>query len=71
MNRRDFFVSSCCLAAAGCQSRSQIDTPSPGLTAVQPPSLTPAFSLPDMNGDTIRSAQLSGKVAILRFWATW
>jgi cytochrome oxidase Cu insertion factor (SCO1/SenC/PrrC family) len=31
----------------------------------------PAFELPDANGETIRSADLQGKVVVVRFWATW
>jgi peroxiredoxin len=29
------------------------------------------FELPDANGATIRSADLQGKVIVVRFWATW
>jgi hypothetical protein len=29
------------------------------------------FELPDANGTTIRSADLQGKVIVVRFWATW
>jgi len=31
----------------------------------------PAFELPDPNGETVRSADLQGKVIVVRFWATW
>jgi peroxiredoxin len=37
------------------------------------PSSTPApsFSLVTLDGDTIRSADLKGKVLVVNFWATW
>lgn len=31
----------------------------------------PAFSMTDLNGNTISSASLRGKVIVLDFWATW
>jgi peroxiredoxin len=31
----------------------------------------PAFSLPDLNGHTVSSKELAGKVAVLSFGATW
>jgi peroxiredoxin len=31
----------------------------------------PVFELPDANGETVRSAELQGKVVVVRFWATW
>src|SRR5262252_7196097 len=31
----------------------------------------PAFSLPDINGRTVSSKELAGKVAVLSFGATW
>ena len=31
----------------------------------------PAFSLPDLSGKTFKSKQLTGKVAVLSFGATW
>jgi peroxiredoxin len=37
------------------------------------PSLgsAPAYSLVTLGGDTVRSADLAGKVVVLNFWATW
>ena len=32
---------------------------------------SPGFSLPDLSGRTVKSAELSGKVAVLSFGATW
>jgi peroxiredoxin len=31
----------------------------------------PAFQLPAVDGSTLSSADLRGKVVIVRFWATW
>lgn len=39
--------------------------------AVNPPKPAPAWELKDLAGNTIRSADLKGKVVILDFWATW
>jgi hypothetical protein len=45
---------------AGMQVQSY-DTPRPA----------PAFSLPALDGRTVRLDDLRGKVAMLVFWATW
>jgi peroxiredoxin len=34
-------------------------------------TLAPAFSLPDLSGRTVSSAEFAGKVAVLSFGATW
>ena len=41
------------------------------LTAYSPPKPAPAFALPDLQGRTLRLAELRGKVVLLFFWATW
>ena len=41
------------------------------LAAVSPPASMPAFGLPSPTGTTVQSADLQGKVAVIRFWATW
>ena len=42
-----------------------------GLVEASPPPPMPPFSLADMQGVTMSSAQLQGKVVVIRFWATW
>ena len=42
-----------------------------GLVAPNQSTSMPEFALPDVNGETIRSAALQGKVVVVRFWATW
>jgi AhpC/TSA family len=42
-----------------------------GLAAPGQSMSMPVFELPDANGATVRSADLQGKVVVLRFWASW
>lgn len=41
------------------------------LAAVTPPAPAPPFSLLTLKGTAMRSADLQGKVVVIRFWATW
>jgi cytochrome oxidase Cu insertion factor (SCO1/SenC/PrrC family) len=36
-----------------------------------PPKPAAAFALPDLDGKTVRLADLRGKVVLLFFWTTW
>jgi thiol-disulfide isomerase/thioredoxin len=54
---------SCCLAAAGAAARSD-DWEALSLP-VKP------FAVKDLEGKTLKLADLSGKVAVIDFWATW
>jgi len=37
----------------------------------EPPKAAPEFSLPDLDGKTVRLADFRGKALLLFFWATW
>ena len=61
------------MIGAGCAAKNHVETKGApaGLTALLERKAMPAFSLPDLNGNIVRSSVLLGNVAILRFWATW
>lgn len=74
MNRRHFILAgSLGMIGAGCVAKTRVETKGvpAGLTAVQERKAMPVFSLPDLDGNIVRSSDLLGNVAILRFWATW
>ena len=39
--------------------------------AGQEPKPLPEFSLPRLNGQTLRSQELKDNIVVLDFWATW
>ena len=72
------------LAAAGLAAAAlwatgaaaQLPAPPPawakmGVQAYEPPKPAPAFSLPTLDGRTVRLADYRGKAVLLFFWATW
>ena len=42
-----------------------------GMQAPSQPVTLPAFELPAPDGNVVRTADLEGKVVVVRFWATW
>jgi len=42
-----------------------------GLATPEQSTSMPAFELPDPDGNPVRSADLQGKVVVVRFWASW
>src|SRR5437879_1195578 len=40
-------------------------------TTAQQPDSVPQFSLPQLDGRTLRSDELKDKIVVLDFWATW
>lgn len=42
-----------------------------GLAAPNAATSMPTFELPTPHGEPFRSASLTGKVVVIRFWATW
>jgi thiol-disulfide isomerase/thioredoxin len=42
-----------------------------GLTADTRSPLTPAFALPNLDGDTVRLADYAGRITLINFWASW
>lgn len=41
------------------------------LTVAPSPAKLPDFEFANLNGGTLRSAEMKGKVIVIRFWATW
>jgi len=42
-----------------------------GLATPEQSTSMPVFELPDPDGNPVRSADLQGKVVVVRFWASW
>lgn len=42
-----------------------------GVQAFEQPRSAPEFALPDLEGGSVRLADLRGKVVMLFFWTTW
>lgn len=59
-------------AGAGAEANlSGNEVVSPSSRAETWPSTAPDFSLPDLDGKTVRLSDFAGQVRIVDFWATW
>lgn len=56
---------------AGLSWAAQPSTPPAGLSPLGTPAVMPSFHLSSVDGTRFDSAQLQGKVVVVRFWATW
>ena len=46
--------------------------PNPTVLAAPPkPTTMPPFDFANLQGGTLKSSEMKGKVIIIRFWATW
>jgi cytochrome c biogenesis protein CcmG/thiol:disulfide interchange protein DsbE len=55
----------------GVVSAQEPAGPKPTLRFFRVPSLLPEFTMKDLDGRSITSASLRGKVVLVNFWATW
>src|SRR6476469_2048811 len=67
------FLSLAVLGLAGCNQHSASPTArkEPAIPAGEMGSRLPDFSVRDLQGNTLSSADLRGKVVLIDFWATW
>lgn len=71
MNRRFALVSLAVALLATASLGAGPDFAALGIQRYDPPKPAPTFELPDLNGRTVRLADLRGKVVLLFFWTTW
>src|SRR5437868_606167 len=67
------FLCSCLVGLVGCNahSASPAQPTQPAVAAGEIGSRLPDFSVTDLQGHTLSSANLRGKVVLIDFWATW
>jgi thiol-disulfide isomerase/thioredoxin len=73
MPRRSLFLALCLVGLAGCNQHSASPpTQAPKhVAAGELGSSLPDFSVKDLQGHPVSSADLRGKVVLVDFWATW
>jgi|SRR6266404_1774375 len=64
-------VAPCMLLASSAPRREASDSKLTKPAIKEATSVAPDFTLPDLKGQRIRSADLKGSVVVLDFWATW
>ena len=67
---RCLLLSLALVGLVGCHSASP-SLPSKNVTAGEIGSTLPEFSVTDLQGHPLSSAELRGKVVLIDFWATW
>jgi thiol-disulfide isomerase/thioredoxin len=69
---KQFLVLGCCLVGlVGCQQSASPPQPTKHVAAGEIGSSLPDFSVRDLQGRPLSSADLRGKVVLVDFWATW
>ena len=59
-------------SVSGSKNKDQAPTgASPVIRFAKDPTPTPPFLVSDLNGRSVSTAQLKGKVVLVNFWATW
>lgn len=59
------------MPVSGALSADALPPLPPNLSALAKPVAMPEFSFANLNGGTLQSSDMKGKVVIVRFWATW
>lgn len=60
-----------CPACSAVTSLVGLSPSKPGGADLSMPSVAPSWELNDLQGQSVRSSDLEGKVVVLGFWATW
>ena len=69
--RRFVAASALAIVVAGAALAAAPDFGAVNVIPYDPPKPAPAFSLPDLDGKTVRLEDFRGKVLLLFFWTTY